>query len=113
MIKALLEELLRVKTKSGLTLEIDEGLLGMINAQIAGFVEVDDVLRVFRTLPKILEVEKVVERDLGRHLGYLTEGRAVNTESAKIVDRVVEKPVTLKQEVPVIHEVGVTQIAIH
>jgi hypothetical protein len=71
----------------------------MIKAEIGDFIDVEDVLRVFRSVPKILEVEKIVEKDLGRHLGYLTQGHAVNTESAKIVERLVEKPVIIKDQV--------------
>lgn len=52
-------------------LEIDEGIIGMINQEIMGVVDVDDILKVFRVVPKIVEVEKIVE---------------------KVVDRVVEVP---------------------
>jgi len=61
MIKALLEELFKIKEKNGLVLEIDEGLLGLIRAEVMDLIDVDDVLRVFRSVPKILEVEKIVE----------------------------------------------------
>ena len=43
----------------------------MINQEIMGVVDVDDILKVFRVVPKIVEVEKIVE---------------------KIVDRIVEVP---------------------
>ena len=48
----------------------------MIKAEIMDVVNVDDILKVFRVVPKIVEVEKIVE---------------------KIVDRVIEIP----QVVPV------------
>ena len=76
LIKALLEELEKLKRKTGAVLEIDEGIIGMIKAEILDIVDVDDILRVFRVVPKIVEVEKIVE---------------------KIVDRVIEIP----QVVPV------------
>jgi len=76
LIKALLEELEKLKRKTGAVLEIDEGIIGMINAEIMDVVNVDDILKVFRVVPKIVEVEKIVE---------------------KIVDRVIEIP----QVVPV------------
>lgn len=57
--------------RSGLVLEIDEGIIGMINQEILGIVDIDDILKVFRVVPKIVEVEKIVQ---------------------KIVDRVVEVP---------------------
>ena len=76
LIKALLEELERLKLKTGLVLELDEGVIGMIKAEIMDVVSVDDILKVFRVVPKIVEVEKIVE---------------------KIVDRVIEIP----QVVPV------------
>ena len=34
----------------------------MIRQEITDVVEVDDILRVFRVVPKIVEVEKVVEK---------------------------------------------------
>ena len=48
----------------------------MINQEIMGVVDVDDILKVFRVVPKMVEVEKIVE---------------------KVVDRIVEVP----QVVPV------------
>lgn len=96
MVKTLLEALLRLKDRNGLTLDIDEGLFGMIKAEVGDFIDVDDVLRVFRTVPKILEVERILEKDLGRYLGYLTQAHAVNTESARIFDKIVERPVVMK-----------------
>jgi hypothetical protein len=62
LIKALLEELEKLKAKTGLVLEMDEGVLGMIRAEIMEAVSVDDVLKVFRVTPKIVEVEKIVEK---------------------------------------------------
>ena len=62
LIKALLEELEKMKIKYGAILEIDEGVIGMINQEIMGVVDVDDILQVFRVVPKIVEVEKIVEK---------------------------------------------------
>lgn len=56
LIKALLEELEKLKRKTGASLEIDEGVIGMINQEIMGVVNVDDILKVFRVVPKIVEV---------------------------------------------------------
>lgn len=86
LVKALLEELEKVKRKTGVTLEIDEGIIGMINQEIMGVVSVDDILKVFRVVPKIVEVEKIVE---------------------KIVDRIVEVPeiVTVEKIIEKIVEV--------
>ena len=66
LIKALLEELEKLKRKSGAVLEIDEGIIGMINQEIMGVVDVDDILKVFRVVPKIVEVEKIVEKVVDR-----------------------------------------------
>lgn len=60
-----------MKRKAGITPEIDEGVIGMINQEIMGIVNVDDILKVFRVAHKIVEVEKIVE---------------------KIVERIVEVP---------------------
>lgn len=66
LIKALLEELEKVKRRTGVALEIDEGVIGMINQEIMGVVNVDDILKVFRVVPKIVEVEKIVEKIVDR-----------------------------------------------
>ncbi len=46
----------KLKAKTGAVLEIDEGVIGMINKEIMGVVDVDDILKVFRVVPKIVEV---------------------------------------------------------
>lgn len=56
LLKALLEELEKVKRRTGETLEIDEGVIGLINQEIMGVVNVDDILKVFRVSAKIVEV---------------------------------------------------------
>jgi hypothetical protein len=66
-----LEELEKLRKRTGVTLEIDEGVIGMINKEIMDVVNIDDILKVFRVVPKIVEVEKIVE---------------------KIIDRIVEVP---------------------
>lgn len=66
LIKALLEELEALKRKTGAVLTIDEGVVGMINQEIMGIVDVDDILKVFRVVPKIVEVEKIVEKIVER-----------------------------------------------
>ena len=54
LIKALLEELEKIKRSTGIVLNIDEGVIGMINQEIMGVVDVDDILKVFRIVPKIV-----------------------------------------------------------
>ena len=73
LLKALLEELLKLRAKFNIVdeLEMDEGIFGMIKKELIGIVEIDDIVKIFRSVPKIVEVEKVVE---------------------KIVERVVEVP---------------------
>ena len=113
MIKALLEELLRVKDRNDLVLDIDEGLLGMIRGELEGMVDVDDVLRVFRSIPKIVEIEKIVEKDLSKYLGYLTKTEPLTLEHAKFVEKLVEKPVILQEQVPMTVEKGIVEIEVH
>jgi len=43
-------------------LDLDEGVIGMINQEIMGVVNIDDILKVFRVVPKIVEVEKIIEK---------------------------------------------------
>lgn len=85
LIKALLEELEKLKRKSGLVLELDEGVLGMIRAEIMDVVNVDDILKVFRVVPKIVEVEKIVEKIVER---------VIEIPQVVPVEKIVEKIVT-------------------
>jgi hypothetical protein len=66
LIKALLEELEKMKTKTNTVPEMDEGVLEMIKQEIMGVVNVDDILKVFKVVPKIVEVEKIVEKVVER-----------------------------------------------
>lgn len=97
MIKVLLDELGKVKLKTGVILEIDEGLLGMIKSELLDLINPDDIIGLFRTLPKILEVDRIVERDLTRYQGMLTEAHEIEVQHAVYADRIIEKPVSLKQ----------------
>lgn len=56
LVKALLEELEKIKIRTGVVLEMDEGVVGMIRQEIMGVVDVDDILKIFRVVPKIVEV---------------------------------------------------------
>ena len=53
---------MKLKIKTGIVLDMDEGVLNMIKAEIMDVVNVDDILKVFRPVPKIVEVEKIVEK---------------------------------------------------
>jgi len=44
----------RMKLKTGVQPEIDEGVIGMIRAEIMDVVDVDDILKVYRVVPKIV-----------------------------------------------------------
>jgi len=74
-----------LRDQNGLVLDIDEGLIGMIRGELEGMVDVDDVLRVFRSIPKIVEIEKIVEKELSKYLGYLTKTEPLTLEHAKYV----------------------------
>jgi hypothetical protein len=88
LVKALLEELEKIRRKTGVVLEMDEGMIGMIRQEIMDVVEVDDILKVFRVTPKIVEVEKIVEKIV-----------ETIVEVPKIieVERVVQTPVEVKK----------------
>lgn len=51
-----MEELEKIRARTGIVLEMDEGVLGMIRQEIMGVVDVDDILKVFRVVPKMVEV---------------------------------------------------------
>ena len=87
LIKALLEELEKLRLRTGAVLEIDEGIIGMIKAQIMDVVNVDDILKVFRVVPKIVEVEKVVQKIVDR---VIEVPQVVPVE--KIVEKIIEVP---------------------
>lgn len=87
LIKALLEELEKVRVRTGVALEIDEGVIGMINQEIMGVVSVDDILKVFRVVPKIVEVEKIIEKVVER---IVEVPQVVTIE--KIVEKIIEVP---------------------
>ena len=40
---------------------MDEGVIGKNNKKIFGIVDVDDILKVFRIVPKIVETQVFVE----------------------------------------------------
>jgi hypothetical protein len=84
LVKALLEELEKIRRKTGVVLEMDEGMIGMIRQEIMDVVEVDDILKVFRVTPKIVEVEKIVET-------------IVEVPKIIEVERVVQTPVEVKK----------------
>lgn len=67
--------------------DIDEGVIGMINAEIMDVVNVDDILKVFRVVPKIVEVEKIVEKIVDR---VIEIPMVVPVE--KIIEKIIEKP---------------------
>lgn len=52
----------KVKREKGVVFEIDEGVIGMIRAEIMDLVDVDDILKVYRAVPKIVEVPKFIEK---------------------------------------------------
>ena len=105
LVKALLEELEKLRKRTGAVLEIDEGVIGMINQEIMGVVDVDDILKVFRVVPKIVEVEKIVEKIVDR-IVEVPQIIAVEKIIEKIIEvekiREVEKIVNVPLEVPTI-----------
>lgn len=87
LIKTLLEELEKIKIRTGAVLEIDEGVIGMINQEIMGVVDIDDILKVFRVVPKIVEVEKIIEKIVER---VVEVPQVIPIE--KIVEKIIEVP---------------------
>jgi hypothetical protein len=78
----------KVRVKTGIVLEMDEGVVGMIKAEIMNVVNVDDILKVFRVVPKIVEVEKIVEKIVER---------VVEVPKVITVERIVEKIVEVEK----------------
>jgi hypothetical protein len=92
LVKALLEELEKLKIRTGAILELDESVIAMINQEIMGIVDVDDILKVFRVVPKIVEVEKIIEK--------VTE-KLVEVPQVIPIEKIVEKVI----EVPRVQEI--------
>ena len=51
-----------MKVKTGLVMELDETVIEMINKEIYDIIDPSEVLRVFQVVPKLVEVERVIER---------------------------------------------------
>ena len=89
LIKSLMQELQRVKDTTGYTLEMDEGVVTMINEEIKDSVDIDDVLRTFQVNHKIVEVPKIVEKVVER---------VVEVPTVIAVEKQVEKVVSLRSK---------------
>ena len=88
LLKGLLEEFLKLKAQYNLDLELDEGIFGMIKKELIGIIDIDDILKIFRSIPKIVEVEKIIEKVVER---VVEVPKVVTVE--KVVEKVVEKEV--------------------
>ena len=62
LVKALLDELMKFKAACHCDyyFELDEGILGMIRAEILDIIDIEDILKIYRPSPKIVEVEKII-----------------------------------------------------
>lgn len=76
-----------MKLKTGSVLDMDESVIAMINQEIFGIVNVDDILKVFRVVPKIVEVEKIIEKVAER---VVEVPQVIPVE--KVVEKVIEVP---------------------
>lgn len=72
----------------------------MIRSEIMDVVNVDDILKVFRVAPKIVEVEKIVEKVVDR---VVEVPKVITVE--KIVEKIIEvekiKEVERRVNVPI------------
>lgn len=56
----------------------------MIQQEVAGIINVDDILRVYRSVPKIVEVEKAVETVVEK-LVYVPHYVTVETQKTDVI----------------------------
>jgi len=56
LIKALLEEMQIIRKKYNAEITLDAGLVEMMKSQVIEGVNVEDILALYRPLPKIIEV---------------------------------------------------------
>lgn len=85
LIKSLLEEVEKIKVDSGLDITLDEGILELLRKQVIDGVDVDAILRLYRPLPKIIEVEKLIDRPVYIN-GTLEKGVPVRAERCVIAE---------------------------
>ena len=62
LIKSLLEELEGLRVKYSAQITLDEGILAMLSEQVLDGIDVEAILGLYRPQPKIVEVEKIVDR---------------------------------------------------
>ena len=105
LLKAVLEQLEKIRAQTGVVLEMDEGVVGMINQEIMGIVSVDDILKVFRVVPKVVEVEKIIEKIVER---IVEVPKVIPVE--KYVEKIVEVPKYVEVEKVIYKPVEVLKV---
>ena len=60
--KSLLEEIEVIRKKYNAEITLDAGLLEIMKAHAIEGINVEEILTLYRPLPKIIEVEKIVEK---------------------------------------------------
>ena len=98
-----------MKLKTGIQPEIDEAIINMIRQEIVDVIDVDDILRVYRVVPKIVEVEKVVEQVVERIVPVphyvtvsLNKTEVVPVNTVQVVKDTVNVPLQISKPQPLI-----------
>jgi hypothetical protein len=100
LIKSLLEELEGLRVKYNAQITLDEGILGLLSEQVLDGIDVEAILGLYRPQPKIVEVEKIVDRPV-YVMDELQHGIPIHTEKGVYGERVIEKPVSIEKAVPI------------
>ena len=78
LVKSLLEEIESIRIKYNAEITLDAGLLELMKTHAIEGINVEEILALYRPLPKIIEVERIVEKPVYVN-GTLEKGIAVRT----------------------------------
>jgi hypothetical protein len=91
LIKALLEELERVKKIYGVEIALDDGILGLIKELAVDCINIEEIIGLFRPCSKYIEVPVVVDTPVFQ-------------------TRTFEKGIPIKTEIPILIEQGTVEV---
>ena len=97
LIKSLLSELEKVTSENGVKIELDEGVLGMIKAELFEGVDVEHIYELFRPLPKTVQVERIVEKVVPV-TKILQQHKPVKISTVETLDNRIEVGVEIETE---------------
>lgn len=95
-----------MKVAYGVELGIDEGVIGMVRGELLDMVEIEDILAIFRPVPRVVEVPKFIEKVVS-NLVTIPETIVLNQKTASITPISKTEVVQDKYGVPIRHEIPI------